>query len=90
MSMHPGAEKPWNLRARIALALGDLRSAVTALATSTERWSSDPAAWHELGRLLMRAGQTELARAALAEASRLAPSRAGLAEDLRLAADGAP
>lgn len=88
--MHPGAEKPWTLRARAALRLGDLPRAAAALSTSTRLWPSDPAAWHELGRMLLQGGQTELARGALAEAARLSPGRPGLAEDQRRAAEGGP
>jgi hypothetical protein len=90
VAMHPLAEKPWNLRAHIALRSDDPRAAAGALAASTERWPSDPATWHELGRLLLQGGQTELARAALAEAARLKPGRAGLAEDRRRAANAGP
>ncbi|HTE05388.1 MAG TPA: hypothetical protein VK824_04260, partial [Planctomycetota bacterium] len=70
------------LRARAAAQAGNQPAAAAALSAATERWGSDPATWHELGRLLLRLHKRELAAAALGIAARLAPSRPGLAEDL--------
>jgi len=82
LALHPESEKAWNLRALGAAKAGNLPAAAEALAASTERWGSDPATWHELGRLLVRLGRTDQARTALQLAARLQPSRPGLQADL--------
>jgi len=80
--LYPRSEMAWKLRARAAAQAGNQPAAAAALSAATERWGSDPATWHELGRLLLRLHKRELAAAALGIAARLAPSRPGLAEDL--------
>jgi len=84
-TLHPQSELPWNLRARAAALTGNVPATVAALSASTQRWGSDPATWHELGRLLLRLDRRDLAAAALAVAGRLDPSRPGLAEDVATA-----
>jgi tetratricopeptide (TPR) repeat protein len=82
---YPAADKPWNIRARAAAMAGDIGAAAQALALSTERWPSDPASWHELGRLLLELDRPAEARTALEQARRLQPDRPGLADDLATA-----
>ncbi len=85
-TLHPRSELPWNLRARAAALTGNVPATATALAASTERWSSDPVTWHELGRLFLRMEKRDLAAAALSVAARLDPARPGLAEDMAASA----
>ncbi len=85
LTLWPGSEKPWNLRAIAAARGGELPAAAGALSQSVLAWPGDAAVWHELGRMALRLSAGPAARAALAQAARLAPSREGLAADLAAA-----
>lgn len=82
---YPRAEKPWNLRARVAAAGGELDAAAEALTRSATLWPSDAGVWHELGRVFLRLDRLDEARGALRRARALEPSRQGLAADLATA-----
>jgi Flp pilus assembly protein TadD len=75
---------PWKLRALLAGRAGDAEAATAALAEAAERWPSDAAVWHELGRLLLERGDPG-ALAALERAHALSPSRPGLQQALSAA-----
>ena len=77
LDAHPDAEKPWNLNTTIALQTGRVGMAASALETSTERWSSDAAAWQQLAFLYRQLGQQQKAQQALARAQVLQPSIPG-------------
>jgi hypothetical protein len=80
VTAYPRSEAPWDLRAFLALRLGNPAMAASALETSTRLWPSNPQAWRDLGRLRLAAGQAELAEGAFRRARALAPSLPGLDE----------
>jgi len=84
---YPLAEKPWNLRAAIAGAKGDLPAAVEAFVWSAEAWPSDADVWHDMGRLMLLLGAKDDARVMLERAATLRPSLPGLAASLAEARD---
>ena len=78
LDAHPDAEKPWNLNTTIALQMGRVGMAASALETSTQRWPSDAAAWQQLAFLYQQLGRPEQAQQALSRAQLLQPSLSGI------------
>lgn len=74
LEAHPGADKPWSLRATMALRTGHAAMAAAALEAATQRWPSDANTWHQLAVLYARLGQPQRAHDALSRARLLDPS----------------
>ncbi len=75
---YPRAEKPWNLRARVAALAGDHQAAASALIQSVLAWPSDAGVWRDLAKLMEALGRPNEAAAAYERAAVLAPSLPGL------------
>jgi hypothetical protein len=84
--MHPEAYAPWDLRAQMALQMGRIDLATTALLKSLELWPSNAAGWATLGRMQQQLGQDFAAQESFRKAAELQPSLPGL--PIRRPSDG--
>jgi hypothetical protein len=75
---HPRASAPWDARAQMAIQMGRLDLAATALMKSLELWPSNAAGWATLARMQEKLGQEAQARTSFARARTLQPSLPGL------------
>ncbi len=74
LAAHPKDEKAWNIRSTLALRIGSVEMAASALEVSTRLWASDAKAWKQLGLLYQELGRAQEAQQALERAQALEPA----------------